>query len=78
MATQQQTRERPAMRQQQGDDLREHQREESVLFDDLLLPIQRSVWGMAQWDLVWSQVSMTLTPFSLSRVKPRNGSPLMP
>ena len=39
----------------ESDNLGEHQRKGSVLFDDLLPPIQGSVWRMAQWDIVWSQ-----------------------
>jgi hypothetical protein len=49
------TSEHAAMRQHQGDDLAECQREGSVLLDDLLSPVQGSVWGVAQWDFVRSQ-----------------------
>jgi hypothetical protein len=54
---QQQTSEHAAMRQHQGDDLTEHQRERSVLLNDFLSPIQGSVRRVAQWDLVWPQCS---------------------
>ena len=43
------------MRQHQGDDLAECQREGSVLRYDLLSAVQESVLGVAQWDLVQSQ-----------------------
>jgi hypothetical protein len=48
-------REHAAMRQHQSDDLGEHQREGSVLINDLLPPIQGPVRDLAQWLFVRSQ-----------------------
>ena len=50
----QQAREHATMRQHQSDDLAEHQRDGSVLRNDLLPLVQGSVRGMAQWHLVRS------------------------
>ena len=44
-----------AMRQHQGHDLAECQREGSVLRNDLLPAVQGSVRRLAQWHLIWSQ-----------------------
>lgn len=43
------------MRQHQGDDLGEHQREGPVLRDDLLAAVQGSVRDVAQWHLIRSE-----------------------